>query len=313
LSKVRTVLGDVEPASLGLTLVHEHLVIDWAELLGRPRATFDYDTTVELIAARLRAAEAFGVGAMGECTPIGAGRYVDLIVDVARRTNVKIVASTGFFHESWAPMHPLALALDLDAMTDLLTREITEGMGSTTVRAGLMKCATGAGRISPAEEKVLRATARTHRATGAPIVTHITGGLEAEQIDLFGSEGVEPSALCISHVGSGPQAADRLLGALRRGANVSVDQIGYPFEPDAVWIEVVALAVRAGFIDQVMIAHDTSVLASGPETVFGEAAGASDYGYIPRVFVPGLQRVAGLSDGQIATILETNPQRFLAF
>ena len=186
-------------------------------------------------------------------------------------------------------------------------------MGSTTVRAGLMKCATGAGRISAAEEKVLRATARTHLATGAPIVSHITGGLEAEQIDLFESEGVAATALCLSHVGTGPQASERLLGALRRGANVSVDQIGYPFEPDAVWIEVVALAVRAGFIGQVMIAHDTSVLASGPETIFGEATGASDFGYIPRVFVPELQRTMGLSDGQIVTLLETNPQRFLAF
>ena len=97
--------------------------------------------------------------AIGECTPIGTGRYVDVMVEVARRSNVRIVAATGFFHESWAPMHPIARALDLDALTDLLVREITEGMGSTTVRAGLIKCATGSGRISPLEEKVLRSIA----------------------------------------------------------------------------------------------------------------------------------------------------------
>ena len=35
--RVRTVLGDVEPSSLGMTLVHEHLVVDWGELQGRPK------------------------------------------------------------------------------------------------------------------------------------------------------------------------------------------------------------------------------------------------------------------------------------
>jgi predicted metal-dependent phosphotriesterase family hydrolase len=74
----------------------------------------------------------------------------------------------------------------------------------------------------------------------------------------------------------------------------------------------VGLAVGAGFIEQVMLAHDTLVLSSGPETMFGESTGI-DFGYIPRMFVPELQRVTGLTDGQIATMLETNPQRFLAF
>ena len=52
---VRTVLGDVEPASLGMTLVHEHLVVDWGELQGRPKLAFDYEATVEFIAGRLGA------------------------------------------------------------------------------------------------------------------------------------------------------------------------------------------------------------------------------------------------------------------
>jgi phosphotriesterase-related protein len=129
--RVRTVLGDVEPSSLGMTLVHEHLVVDWGELQGRPKLAFDYETTVELIAGRLRSAAADGIGALGECTPIGTGRYVDLMVDVSRRSGVAIVAATGFFHEGWTPVHPIARALDLDALTDLYTRELTEGMGST--------------------------------------------------------------------------------------------------------------------------------------------------------------------------------------
>jgi predicted metal-dependent phosphotriesterase family hydrolase len=307
---VRTVLGDVDPTSLGITLVHEHLVVDWGELQGRPKLAFEFEPTVERISQRLVAAREHGVGAIGECTPIGTGRYVDVLVAAARRSGVAIIGATGFFHEGWTPVHPIAKALDVDALTDLYVRELTEGMGSTTVRAGLIKCATGEATIGPLEEKMLRATARAHRATGAPIVAHITDSLEAEQLDVFESEGVDPARICISHVGGGARWQERMLGALRRGANVSVDMISYAFAPDEQRIEVAKVALDAGFIRQLMLSHDALVVQNGPEALFGE--GPSDFSYIPRLFVPKLRRAAGIGDPEIRIILEENPQRFLA-
>ena len=306
----RTVLGDVEASSLGVTLVHEHLVVDWGELLGRPKLRFDYEPTVEAIAEHLRAARADGVRAIGECTPIGAGRYVDVMAEASRRSGVAVVGATGFFHEGWTPMHPLARALDVDALTDVYIREITEGMGSTTVRAGLIKCATGHGSIGSMEEKLLRATARANRATNAPIVAHITESMEAEQLDIFESEGVDPARICISHVGGGENWQERMLGALRRGANVSVDMITYDFAPDDQRIDVARVALDAGFIRQLMLAHDALVVQSGPEEMFG--IGPSDFGYISRVFLPKLKAATGLSDADVGVIMEENPQRFLA-
>ena len=307
---VRTVLGDVAPSTLGVTLVHEHLVVDWGELTGKPKLAFDYEPTVDRIAERLRAAAADGVGAIGDCTPIGTGRYADLMVDVARRSGVAIVAATGFFHEGWTPIHPIAKALDVDALADLYVRELTEGMGATTVRAGLIKCATGEGSIGSQEEKMLRAAARAHRATDAPIVAHITDSMEAEQLDIFESEGIDLARVCISHVGGGERWQERMLGALRRGANVSVDMISYGFAPDEQRIEVARVALDAGYLRQVMLAHDALVVQSGPETLFG--IGPSDFGYIPRVFVPKLQAATGLSDDDVRVLMEANPQRFLA-
>ena len=156
---------------------------------------------------------------------------------------------------------------------------------------------------------MLRATARAHRATGSPIVAHITDSLEAEQLDIFESEGVDPAAICISHVGGGERWQERMLGALRRGANVSVDMITYDFAPDDQRIEVARVALDGGFIRQLMLAHDALVVQSGPETMFG--IGPSDFGYIPRVFVPKLRQATGIRDAEVRVILEDNPQRFL--
>ncbi len=172
---VRTLNGDVSPVSLGRTLIHEHLCVDWGEMIGRPKMmSFDYDGMVDLMVRILDNLHQVGFGAMVECTPYGCGRYVDLYKDVAKRSPLRIIASTGLFHESWCPIHPIGVALDVDALTDFFSREITEGMGGTLIKAGMIKCATGEGIISSNEEKILRAAARAHKATGCPIITHTT-------------------------------------------------------------------------------------------------------------------------------------------
>jgi phosphotriesterase-related protein len=313
-NKVRTLTGDVAPGSLGRTLIHEHLCVDWGEMLGRPKVLdFDYDEMVERMVAKMEELHLAGIGAMVECTPIGCGRYVDLFKDVARRGPVKIIACTGFFHESWCPIHPIGQALDIDAMTDLFVREITEGMGDTLIKAGIIKCATGEGRISPKEEQILRASARAHKTTGCPIITHTTNGMGLEQLDIFESEGVAPQEVIVSHIGFEQDPLDYSERMLKRGVNVSFDRIGmHVFYSDEHWVDVVANAVRKGYINQIMLSHDAAVFAHGLEETSEEDV-FDDYAYIPRVFLPKLQREAGVTDGQISTMMEYNPQRVLTF
>jgi phosphotriesterase-related protein len=311
---VRTLTGDVAPLELGRTLIHEHLNVDWGEMLGRPKKL---DTPraamADTMVAKLEALADAGMGAMTECTPYGCGRYVDLFAEVAARTRVKIIGSTGFFHESWCPIHPVAAALDLDALTDLITREITEGMGDTLVRAGLIKVATGHERISPNEEKVLRAAARARRATGCPILTHITDSMSLAQLDLLASEGVDADEVIISHVGFEADPIAESEALFRRGANVSFDRIGYKvFFSDEHWIALIANAKRKGYLGQVVLSHDASVYAYGLEISSGENLW-DDYTYIPTVFLPRLVAEAGITEEDIEQMLVVNPQRVLAF
>jgi phosphotriesterase-related protein len=309
----RTLTGDVPASDLGRTLVHEHLAVDWGEMLGRPNwLEFDYDEMVARMVAKMMDLAASGVGAMTECTPYGAGRYVDLFTDVARRSPVRIIASTGFFHESWCAIHPIAAALDTAGLAELFVREISQGMGGTLIRAGLIKIATGEGRISAKEEQIARAAARARHRTGCPILAHTTNGMGPELLDVLESEGVAPSEVIISHVGFEPEPRAYADSLLRRGANVSFDRIGFRiFHPDEHWIDLVTWAVDAGYRDQIMLSHDASVFAFGLEAASGENV-MDDYTYIPRVFVPKL-RAAGVDEATLDTILAANPQRVLAF
>jgi phosphotriesterase-related protein len=311
---VRTLTGDVSPESLGRTLIHEHLCVDWGEMLGRPKVLdFDYDTMVDRMVAKLETLHQAGIGAMVECTPVGCGRYLDLFKDVAKRSPVKIVGSTGFFTEVWCPIHPVARAMDVDALTDLFVREIREGMGDTLIKAGMIKCATGEGRISAKEEQILRAAARAHRGTGCPIITHTTNGMGLEQLDIFESEGVPPQEVIVSHIGFEPNPLEYSERMLQRGANISFDRIGmHQFYPDEHWIAIVGNALRKGYGHQVMLSHDAAVFVHGLDVASGKNV-FDDYTYVPRVFVPRLQQEAGVTGEQVSTMLERNPQRVLAF
>jgi phosphotriesterase-related protein len=306
----RTLTGDVPPEKLGKTLIHEHLCVDWGEMVGRPKVLdFDFEEMVSRMVDKMEALYASGFSSLVECTPIGCGRYLDLFKEVARRGPVNIIGSTGFFHETWCPMHPIGRALDVDELTDLFTREITEGMGDTLIRAGMIKCATGEGRISANEEKILRAAARSHVNTGCPIITHTTGGgMGLEQLDIFASEGVPAEVVIISHIDDLNYAEQ----ILQRGANLSIDRIGTnAFFPDDHWLEMIAGLLNKGYIEQVMLSHDAAVFVHGLDIVSGEKT-FDDYTYISRVFLPRL-REYGVSDEQIHIMLHDNPRCVLTF
>lgn len=311
---VRTLTGDVTPKALGRALIHEHLCVDWGEMLGRPKVLdFEFDDMVNRMVAKMEELHRAGFGAMVECTPIGCGRYLDLFKAVAQRGPIKIIASTGFFHESWCPIHPIGRALDLDALVDLFSREITEGMGDTLIKAGMIKCATGEGRISANEEKMLRASARARKATGCPIITHTTNGMGLEQLDIFESEGVSPEEVIVSHIGFEANPLDYSLQMLKRGANISFDRIGMQqFYHDDHWVQLVGNAIRKGYVKQVMMSHDAAVFVYGLEEASGEKV-FDDYTYIAKQFLPKLQQEASITDEQVSIMLEENPQRVLAF
>src|SRR5437773_5391757 len=88
-------------------------------------------------------------------------------------------------------------------MTDMFVRDIEHGIADTGVKAAILKCATDEPGVTPGVERVLRAVAQAHRATGVPISTHTHAltrvGLEQQRI--FREEGVDLTRVVIGHSG----------------------------------------------------------------------------------------------------------------
>lgn len=304
---IETVRGPVPGDQLGMVLPHEHLVVDHGKALGRPATPVDAATVDRIVAALARARE-HGVRTIVDCTPGHYGRYLDLMAEVSAATDVHIVASTGSFCEAWAPLPQEVTSRDEASLVDEFTRELTEGAGSTRLRAGVIKAATSAPTTAQ-ERKVLRAAGRASRATGAAVVSHTSGGEGLEQLDLYADAGADLSRILVSHVGFEADPLPYAVEVAARGAWVGFDKVGrHVFFEDQHWIDLLRGMRSAGHLDRVLLSHDVVLRFSGPEHV--AARTFEDYAYLPRTFLPQLA-AAGFSDQELHRLTVDNPRRWL--
>ena len=206
---VRTVLGDIEPAQLGVTYAHEHIVIDG----GRPVLMEpDFDLAdVDAMVTEVGAAVELGLGAVVDAMPCDAGRSAVKLAEIARRTGVHVIAPTGLHHDRYyGPAH-WSHRLDVDDLAGLFVADIDEGIDAndysgpvvrrTSHRAGVIKVAGSDGGLTDRDRRVFEAAAMAHQRTGAPILTHCEGGTGAlDQVRCLADLGMSLGHVALSHV-----------------------------------------------------------------------------------------------------------------
>ncbi len=206
---MRTVLGDIEPAQLGITYAHEHLVIDG----GRPvQMEPDFDLSdVDAMVTEVGAAVELGLGAVVDAMPCDAGRNASMLAEIARRTGIHVIAPTGLHHDRYyGPAH-WSQRIAVDVLGDLFAADISDGIDAndysgplvvrTPYRAGVIKIAGSDGGLTDRDRRVFEAAAIAHRRTGAPILTHCERGTGAlEQARCLADLGVPLAHVALSHV-----------------------------------------------------------------------------------------------------------------
>lgn len=305
---IQTVLGPVEPADLGVTLMHEHTLVDAWEWGGR----LGYDSTVddeELLVEELAFYRDAGGSALVDVTPIGLRRDPSGMRRLARATGLHIVMGCGWYRERVYPAY--IHELSTNALAGMLVKELEEGVEGG-IRPGIIgEIGTERFHVTPAEEKVFRAAARAQRATGASVTTHTThfGDLAHEQMDILMEEGVPPERIVIGHLGE-RRGVKGELAIAERGVYVEIDHVGRPAsagtQPEWRRARNVAELVQAGYLDRVLISMDicaNSLLRWN---------GGHGFDYLLTTFVP-LLREEGLTDEQIRIILVDNPIRVLDY
>ena len=98
-SKVRTVLGDISAESLGVTYMHEHLIIE-SEIVKKDYEHI-YLPSTENAAAEVMLCKKAGVQSMVDCMPTGSGRNPQKLRKISELTGINIIATTGLHHDRY--------------------------------------------------------------------------------------------------------------------------------------------------------------------------------------------------------------------
>jgi phosphotriesterase-related protein len=315
-SEVETIRGAIPTSDLGVTLMHEHVFVLSPEIMANhPEGWGDEKDREDAAVEKLNALKAIGVDSIVDPTVIGIGRYIPRIQRVAARTDLQIVVATGLYTYNDVPMYfhftgPGTALGGAETMTELFVRDITEGIADTGVKAAILKCATDAHGLTPGVERVLRAVAAAHRATGVPITTHTHAhsrrGLDQQRI--FAEEGVDLSRVIIGHSGDTKDIAylEELIAA---GSYLGMDRFGVDnilsFDDR---VDIVAQMCERGHADKMVLAHDASCYIDWlPEAALPLVLPNWHYLHIHNDVLPAL-RARGVSEDQITTMLVDNPR-----
>jgi phosphotriesterase-related protein len=307
MATVNGVLGPIDSADLGFTLMHEHVLV--ANQAMR-RCFPDYVDEAWLVrhaTEELRAAAERGVRSMVDLTPINLGRDAKLIRRVAEASGVQIVAATGFY---WVE-EPWMEAWQVEQLAAYLIRDIEEGMEGTNVRAGIIKCATDRLGVTPLNEKLLQVAAHAHRRTGVPISTHTSvenrSGLGQQEV--FERAGVDLSRVVIGHCGD-TEDLDYLEAILRRGSTIGMDRFGVDIIlPTKQRVDTIVDLCRRGWAEQIVLSHDAACHIDWfPRDMIRRTVPNWHYRHIPDDVIPAL-RERGVSDEDLRRMTVDNPRR----
>jgi phosphotriesterase-related protein len=319
MTQVETVRGPVDVARLGTTLMHEHVFVLNEEIRLNYPGDWDEEARVADAAAKLNTLRQRGCDTIVDPTVIGLGRDVGRVRRVADRSDINIIVATGLYTYDDVPFYfryrgSQAKSPASDPMTAMFVADLTEGIAGTGVKAAFLKCAIEEKGLTPGVERVLRAVASAHTATGAPITvhTHPGSGSGLEAMRVLAAEGADLGRVVMGHSGDSTDL-DYLTRLADAGCLLGMDRFGLdillPFEQR---VDTVAELARRGYADRMVLSHDAACYIDWfrPD-VIGSFAPAWHYGHLFDDVLPALAE-RGVSEAQVEAMLVTNPRRYFS-
>lgn len=317
---VNTVRGPVAVDELGKTLMHEHFFFGYPGFLGNTSYPIDREEIIRVgmeVAAKV---QQHGVKTIVDATPNEAGRDPELLKEISERTGLNIICSTGFYYEGeGAPAYfkfKQGLGTAENEIYEMYMKEITEGIGNSGIKPGVIKLGSGKDAISDYERMFFKVAARVQKETGISIITHTQEGtMGPEQAELLISEGADPKRILIGHM-DGNTDIKYQIRTLEQGVFVGFDRfgiqgfVGAPMDKERV--SVLIGLIGSGYADQLVMSHDTvnHWLGKAPEWPEELQKLISNWhpGNIFENIIPALLK-GGVTESQIETILVKNPNR----
>ena len=307
--KVMTVQGLIPAEQVGITLPHEHLVVQGWDHQERNYYNSAYMELDKFVQA--------GGRTLVDVSSIGRVRDPRFFQRLAERAGLQIIMGTGYYKDGWLPS--AVHAMSVEAMADTIIREIVEGVGDTGICAGIIGEVGVSRMITPTEAKSLAAAARAQRATGAGISLHLDIGSTISEhghaLDILAQNGADLTRVAVGHLVARPDNLELCQHLAGRGCFVEFDLFGqehwYLMNEMLRTHPEVQISSIKGFVDSGLLEHILLSQNVGHLELM-TVNGGEGYVHLLKNVVPRIKSY-GVTAAEIETIMVGNPQRLLAF
>ncbi len=300
---VITVTGEIRPDQLGLTLSHEHVLVDFigAGLSEPPR--YNADEAFNVILPYMQEIKNLGVSTFVECTPKYLGRDPLLLKRLSEETGIHFITNTGFYGAVGNKFIPEpVMNMPAEAISAFWIAEFQQGINGTGVRPGFIKIGVERGELSDFHRTLVRAAALAHKATGLTIKSHTGKALPAfQQLEILRNEGVKADAFIWTHAHN-EKVLENHVEAAKMGAWISLDGFWGGSEKAAEITEMVVNLKRHNCLHRILLSQDAGWY--DPDKPAGE--NYQPHTPLFRELIPALNE-AGITDADLNTILAKNP------
>jgi phosphotriesterase-related protein len=303
---ILSVTGNIPSSKAGITLSHEHLLVDFIGADKYSRSRWKEEEAFIKILPYLKEVKNAGVQTLFDCTPNFLGRDAKLLLRLSQASNINIVTNTGLYGGSDNKYLPAyAFTESAEQLAQRWITEYEKGIDGTSVKPGFIKTSVNPGTLSEVSKKLITAAALTHKATGLTIASHTGPAIPAlEQLDLLKQLGVKPSAFIWVHAQNEKQHQNFTVFA-RLGGWVSLDGVN---DDNIPWyVDVLTLLKNEELLHRVLISHDAGWFDPGKP----EGGSFRPFTAIFQKLIPDL-KAAGFTQKEIDLLLIKNPAKAYA-
>jgi phosphotriesterase-related protein len=308
---IMTVNGQESAGKMGITLEHEHILVDFIGADSTGYFRWNRDSVIKKALPFILEAKENGVRTIIDCTPEWLGRDPVLLKSLSRISGVNFITNTGYYGAVNNKYLPASFYKQTpQQLAAIWINESKNGIEDTGIRPGFIKIGVNPDdTLSEDHRKIIIAAGLTHLKTGLVIASHTGPDNPAfEQISILKEQGVDPSAFIWVHAQGGTLEGN--MSAAKEGTWISLDNIHYrgniqPGAPNSIewYAERISSLKSQGLLSRVLISHDSGWYDPS------KPGGGTFNGYndIFESFIPVLKE-KGMTDDEIDQILVKNPQ-----